>query len=53
MLKPFNSYTVYQPFGMDATVDQIVAMVESNYFPEGFPIDGDAMTIAIHERLGK
>jgi len=51
MFKPFNSYTVHQPFGRDWTVKQL----EDNFFAYDIetPIDGDAMTIAINERLGK
>ena len=53
LFAPFNSYKVHQPFGKDWTVGQLNDQVESGYVPEGFPIDGDAMTIAIKEKLGK
>lgn len=51
MLEPFNSYRVYGPVGRDWTVAQLTASYENGYMPDGFPIDGDAMTIAIKERL--
>lgn len=47
LFTPFNSYQVHQPYGRDWTVERLEFMIDSNFHPEGFPIDGDAMTIAM------
>ena len=47
LFTPFNSYTVYKPFGRDWTVGQLTTQVENGYTPEGFPIDGDSIAVSL------